>query len=116
MTAAELARLISRGRYRFGHETLLQDDVEALLVVSGVSFRREHIFGPADRVDFFVEGHIALELKVKGQRKAIFRQLERYSMHDCVDSLVLGTLAPMGLPAAIGGKPAYLVSLGRTGL
>lgn len=116
MTAGELCRLMSLGRYRFGHETLLQDDVEAFLRKHDISYKREYRLGPGDRVDFLVDGHIALEIKVRANRKMIYRQLKRYALHECIESLVLGTLTSMGLPPRIEGKPVYLLPFGRTGL
>lgn len=116
MTALEIFALLRRRRFRLGHETLLQEDVEALFRAESIPFKREHRFGPADRVDFFVDGHIAVELKIRCQKRRMLRQLERYAMHDCVDSLVLVTLAATGMPPRVVDKPLYVVPLGLTGL
>lgn len=112
----DLARYLHLGRYRLGNEALLQSDVEARLQAQHIPFVREKILGPADRVDFLVDGHIALELKIKCNRRHMLRQLERYAAHDCIDSLVLMTVSATGMPAEICGKPLFVVKLGLSGL
>src|SRR3546814_2523709 len=62
---AKLAKMLRFGNFRLGHETLLQEDVEALFERNSVGFRREFILGPGERVDFLVGDRIAVELKVK---------------------------------------------------
>lgn len=116
MIARDIAILISGARYRLGHEKLLQDDVEAMFRRAAIPFTREHILGPADRVDFLVDGRIAVELKINAAKRQIFRQMERYAMHDCVEELVLASACAVGLPPRINGKPVFVVSLGTTGL
>lgn len=115
-TAQQVARLIRSGRYRLGHEALLQVDVEDLLRSNRVPYAREHVLGPGERVDFLVAGYIAVELKIKAQRRLIYRQMQRYALHDRVTSLILVTAAAIGMPPAIEGKPVFVVSLGHTAL
>jgi hypothetical protein len=57
-------------------------------------------------------GGIAVECKLRGQRKAIYKQLRRYAHHNDVNEIVLITNTSMGLPQRIEGKPAYYASLG----
>lgn len=116
ITAARVAMYLQIGRYRLGNEALLQEDVERQLQIRSFPYKREMVLGPADRVDFLVDGHIALELKIKGQRRRILHQMERYAAHDCVESLILMTLVASGFPPAINGKPVYVVKLGLSGL
>ena len=116
MNPVHVAGIIQMHRYRLGSEALLQEDVEARLRSAKIPFAREKVLGPADRVDFLVDGHIAVECKLRCGRKAMYRQLQRYARHDCVDALILVTLTPTGMPADLLGKPVYVVSLGRTGL
>ena len=116
MTARELATLLYSQRYRLGNESLLQIDVEQFLLREGVPHEREKVLDIGDRVDFFVEGHIALELKIKMPARHIYRQLQRYAKHDVVDSLVLMTLGVGGVPPMVNDKPCYVVNLGRSAL
>lgn len=106
--------LLQSQRYRLGNEYLLQADVEKILKDNSIPYRREHRLSAGDRVDFFVAGHIALELKIKMPARRVYRQLERYAIHDEVDSLVLMTLGVGGVPPSINDKPVYVVNLART--
>lgn len=116
MTARELAILLQPQRFRLGQEALLQSDVQEFLLKQGVPHEREKVLDIGDRVDFLVEGHIALELKIKMPARHIYRQLQRYAKHDVVDSLVLMTLGVGGVPASINDKPCFVVNLGRSAL
>jgi hypothetical protein len=49
-------------------------------------------------------------------KRAIYRQLERYAAQPQIAALILVTGTAMGLPAAIGGKPVFIVSTGRASL
>ncbi len=78
---------------------------------------REHRLGPADIPDFLIDGRIVVECKKIGANKrATFRQLQRYAKYPQVEALILATGTVMGLPPTIEGKPAYLVNLGRAWL
>lgn len=116
MTARDVALLLSRHSYPLGHETLLQEAVEKVLNAEKIAFKREFVLSPGSRVDFLVDGHIAIELKIKMSARHIFRQLERYATHDQVDSLVLMTLGTGGVPGELNGKPCYVVNLARNAL
>jgi hypothetical protein len=116
MTAKDVAGFIRIGAYRLGSESLLQVDLEKHFRAGEIPYEREHRLAAAERVDFFVDGHIALELKIKGNRRAILRQMERYASHEAVDSLILLTGAAMGMPPRLNDKPVYVVQLGRMGL
>lgn len=111
-TARALVRLIESLRLPLAREKVLQRDVAPHLERFGREVRREHDLGDGDVIDFLIDG-VGLEFKIKGQRRAIYRQCERYCRHDAVQALVLATNAAMGLPAAIAGKPVFVASLGR---
>lgn len=59
---------------------------------------------------------IVIEVKLKGSKLQIFRQLERYALQPDCRQIVLVTAIHMGLPPDIQGKPAYLHSLSRAWL
>lgn len=111
-TARAIVRLIERLRLPLSREKVLQRDLTPHLEAFGASVRREHDLGDGDIIDFLVDG-VGLEIKIKGQRRAIYRQCERYCRHDAVQALVLATNAAMGMPATIAGKPVFVASLGR---
>lgn len=62
-------------------------------------------------IDFYCEG-IGIEVKIKGNRKNILKQCQRYCEFSDIKSLVLVTNRAMGLPASINNKPCAIVNLG----
>lgn len=117
MDVTELVGALRGARYRVGSEALLQHDIgETLKSLVGISgYEAEARIGPGDRIDFLV-GTIGIEAKVKYPRRKIWRQLDRYTGREAITSLILITGTAIGLPAAMNGKPLYLVSLGRASL
>lgn len=118
--APSICAIIASGRFDLTNEAATQADLHAHLVArlpEGVACEREVRLSAAERPDILVDGEIAIEVKIKGARKAsIWRQLKRYAEHDAVRALILVTNVSMGLPPTILGKPAYYVSLGRAWL
>lgn len=112
----EVCRQIASTRVGLATEKQAQADIEtALRERWGGAVRREERLSEKDRPDFMIET-VAVEVKLKGAKMDIYRQLERYSAHDAVQSIILVTNQAMGLPAEIGGKPALYVSLGKAWL
>lgn len=111
-----VAGFLRQARYRMGAEALLHDDVERHLKAGAIPYEREHRLGPGERLDFLIANRVAVELKIRAQRKAIYRQLERYAQHDIVYGLVLVTASALGMPKEINRKPVYVVQLGLTAL
>jgi hypothetical protein len=70
-------------------------------------------------IDFVVGGgmdRIGVEIKIKGKRADITRQLARYAEDPDLHGLVLVTARPVGLPAQIGWKPVLELDIGRAWL
>lgn len=111
-SASDIIRLIHTRRWPLTGEKALQAKVADEMALAGIAAEREVDLGNGDIIDFMI-GEIGLELKIKGQRRAIYRQCERYCGHDRVATLVLATNAAMGLPAWIAGKPVHVASLAR---
>ena len=116
MTAEDHAKrivgMLGKYRFRLDNEKLLQEQVCAVFLDQNIPAKREHRLSSTDIVDFMC-GSVAVECKIKGQRRAIYRQCQRYCEHDSVDALVLVTNAAMGMPPDIAGVPVYVVSLGK---
>ena len=112
MTGRELCALLARGRFPLHREVATQAAIAQHLVGAGIAFERERRLG-ADRPDFMVEGGIAVEVKLAGEKRRIYDQLARYAQHDEVREVVLVTGRAMGVPVTIGGKPAWYLSLSR---
>lgn len=115
MTPAELVSFLESRRFPLTEERKTQSFIAAELTMAGISFRREVKLGDGDRIDFLI-GNVGVEIKLKGQRREIYRQCERYCGHDDVAALVLATNAAMGMPHTIRGKSVFIAHLGRAWL
>lgn len=112
---SQLLTLLGSIRAPLEDEKATQQEIAKQLDAAGVEYKREVRLAPGDVVDFMIDG-VAVEVKIKGNRAQIIRQLERYSAHDVVRQIVLLTSRSLLLPATIGGKPARSVSLSRAWL
>jgi len=115
-TPATVMAALRRARLLPSTEAALQTSIETTLAGAGILAEREVRLAPGERIDFLVAGGIGIEAKARCQPRAIFRQLERYAKREQITALILVTGTACGLPATIGGKPAFFVSVGRTAL
>lgn len=87
-------------------EASLQADIWKRLEIIG-TFEREYRLTEHDRPDFWSDG-IAVEVKVKGSKSDLLRQIIRYADHERVHTVVVlstkGSLIA-GLPLELRGKP-----------
>jgi hypothetical protein len=116
MSPQELIALISSRRFLLANEKALQAEIASALTAVGATFKREVVLGPGDIVDFSFPGGLVAEVKIKAQKRAIYRQCKRYCEHPSVTGLVLVTATALGFPGDIEGKPCWVVSLGRAWL
>lgn len=112
MHPAEIAALISRTPLVQSNEIAVQEKISELLTKHGVQHKREVVLGPGDRPDFMIVGGIAIEVKLKASKRAIYRQCERYCAYDQVKGLILVSATAMGFPEEIHGKSTWVASLG----
>lgn len=114
-----IVRLLCQHRLTLACEKDLQREIAIVFDVAALSYRREVHLGARDIVDFMVDDPAdplkacAIEVKIKGQARPIYRQLERYCGYPAVGQIVLATNVPMNLPAAINCKPTAIANLGR---
>jgi hypothetical protein len=113
-SAIEILKRLTGVRFSLHDEKALQEELEKVLR-SSFDVSREHQLSPKDRVDFFFNG-VAVELKIKGGRKEIYKQCVRYCSSDQVKALILITNRAQGFPPSISGKPCYLFNLGKAWL
>jgi hypothetical protein len=116
MIVVDLVHLLRSRRFPVGTEAALQEAIGEALREWRICFDREWRLGPRDRIDFFAEGGIGIEAKIRCGKRAIYRQLERYAQHPQIAALVLVTGTALGLPPSIADKPLFFVSLGRAAL
>lgn len=106
--------LISKQRLSLTKEKLTQLEIQRVLQANGFLFLREYLLDNHNIPDFFFEMYgVAIEVKIKGQRSAIYKQLKRYCEFDQVKAIILISGRSMGLPGIICGKPAYYINLTR---
>ena len=116
LSAADVVRFLSTRRFSLSDEKALQVEMFAALVAGGFDAKREVTLGVGDIIDFTIDGHIGIEVKIKGAKRAIFHQVERYAAHDSIHELILASNVAMGFPPSINGKPTYFLHLGRAWL
>jgi len=110
--AADLVRLIQRRRFDLSTEKRMQAQLAEALTDKFIPFVREKRLSDGDIPDFFVEGGIVIECKLRGARKMdVYKQLCRYAEHADVLVLILASNLAMGLPPDINGKPVYAAAL-----
>src|SRR5271166_5168093 len=107
-----ILKLFSSHQFSLNTEEDLKIQMKKVLDDNKIEFVKEYVLDKKNRPDFFIEG-IAVEVKIKGAAKAIYRQCERYCGFEEVKSLILVTNRSMGFPETINEKPCYVVSLGK---
>ena len=116
MTAKEVCETLARWRFDLSSELATQKSIHEALIQSAIRHDREVVIGPRERVDFLCDSGIAIEVKLDGQAKKIYKQLERYSQSYQVRSLILATARAVQMPKEINGKPCVVLSLSRSWL
>jgi hypothetical protein len=106
-----IVHILTSHRLPLSDEKQLQIEIAVAFASAGLAAEREVRLAPGDIVDFMV-GDIAVEVKIKGSKRDIFRQVERYCEHNAVRELVLATNVPMALPPMVCGKPTSVALLG----
>jgi hypothetical protein len=100
-------------------EAECQADVHAVLAAdTPYLVSREHRLGPADRPDFLVAGCVVVECKARrAHGPSALRQLARYAQYPAVEALILAYAGrALDMPREVGGKPLFVVGLGRAWL
>lgn len=117
--------IFARYRLPLSDEKALQADIAKVLEMELVPFTREVRLDDKDIVDFMVgpgallqplQAACAIEVKIGGSRRAIYRQIERYCEHPQVAEIVLATNVPMSLPFEVLGKRTAIAHLSRSWL
>lgn len=110
LTPENLCTILAVRYLHLTNEKALQDEIAARLDDCGVAYHKEaKVSGGA--IDFLVGG-IGVEVKIKGQRRAIYRQLEKYAEDENISHLILLTSIASPMPAEINGKPVTVLNIG----
>lgn len=116
MTSIQLLKLLSTFHLPVQDEKETQKAIEKIFSDNSVKYFSEHKFNDRNVVDFLVVPGIAVEVKIKGNARKIYKQCERYCQFDRVSELLLITNRSMGFPKEINGKPCYVLNIGRAWL
>lgn len=115
MTPEEIVAFIHARRLPLTSEKATQVALADEFRKAAIMVEREVRLDEFGIIDFLA-GDIGIEIKLRGQRRAIYHQCAFYCEHDRVRSLVLATNAAMGMPITINGKPVFVAHLGRAWL
>ena len=118
MQLSTLAQAMGGYRYRYANEAQLHDRLADVLLEQRVDFERERILDAKNRLDFWIEGGIVLEVKVDGSLSQALRQIDRYAALDDVAAVLLATTQRWGDDsikhrASFHGKPFEMLRLRR---
>lgn len=114
MTADAFVAFVCDRHFRWSSEEDLREGLATALDTEGITYERECVLGPGDRIDFLVEGGLGVEVKVATGLAAVTRQLHRYAQHARITALVLFTTSarlPLLLPRTLNGKSVCAASL-----
>jgi hypothetical protein len=117
VSPSEVAEILSRYRFNYTDETLLQVGISEALKRAGVKFQREVILGDDGRIDFLIAGGTGVEVKTQGSPSELVGQLHRYAGNPNVTGLLLVTgrsSLAAGLPKTISQKPLVVLALWRS--
>ena len=91
-------------------EYALQDEIAAALSAFDVPYKREEPCGRGDRLDFLIDGCLALEVKVDGPAAGLIRQLHRYLAHEEIQGAMLVTTRAhhRQVHGSLRGKPVFV--------
>jgi hypothetical protein len=121
---AEISTELQRSQLVYKDEIQLHEQIAAVLDDGGYQYEREvRLADELGRIDFVVENCLGIEVKIKGARSDVYRQIRRYSNCPDLDAVLLVTTrsAHTGITAAMGrfeenGCPVFQVSLLEGGL
>lgn len=116
-TVKDVMEVISKLKLNLTVESVAQIQIEVALLRKGFSFTRHIEFDDKNIPDFFdQETGITIEVKLKGQKMAIYRQCARYCKFDQVKEIILVSNRAMKIPKTILGKPAHFFHIGKAWL
>lgn len=118
MTAADIVLLLRKEKFELQDEKILQLQLLALFHnhIPTDEIEKEFYLDDKNIPDFMLFGNIAVEVKIKGRKIAIYKQCERYCQFDQVNELILITNVNMGFPEEINNKNCYVHNLAKSWL
>ncbi len=110
----QITAALRSGRFTWSNEYDLQAGIEAAFSRAGLDVERERRIDARSRLDFFVAGCVAVEVKTQGTVAALVRQVGRYAQDPRVKAVVVASSNPRHrqVPAQVLGVPVRVVVLG----
>ena len=114
----QIFKALSKHRFVLSDEKRLQLEIEHVFNSEGILFNREFFLDKEkkDIIDFLIDGRVGVEVKIKCNKRAMYKQLLRYSESEHVESLILVTGTNTGMPKELNGKPVYILNISRAWL
>lgn len=114
ITIDDIIKATAGQRFNLENEKILQAQLAAVFPWA----IREHRLDEKNIPDFYVPAEgIAIEVKIKGSRFAIYKQCERYAAFDQVHAVVLITNRAIGFPKDFYDEvPCYVINLSKAWL
>lgn len=97
-------------------EKVTQGEVYEFLLSLGVPFEPEHELMKGSIIDFLIAQWWGIEVKIKGSKRQIYRQCERYCSCPDLQGLILLSSVSIGFPKEINGKPCYVINMSKAWL
>jgi len=109
----QIAKMLKACRFLFNDEAGLQRCIEERFHRSLVLYQREARLSAAERVDFLIDGDVAVEVKIKGAFVSVAEQLQRYAAISTVTGVLLVTTRRqlLAMPETFHDKPVRAVLL-----
>ena len=118
ISANDIMQVLCRKRFVLTNEKVLQGEIESILKTEfpTCNIEREFHLDKDNIIDFVIDGHLGIEVKIKGSKRALYSQCVRYCDFDQIKSLLLITTLSIGFPAEINGKDCYVQNLSKAWL
>ncbi len=111
MNTVELIKLLKRQKFmQLRNEKALQREVSMYLHSKDVDHRREVIVGKNIFDLYFEDTKTVIEVKIKGSKRDLYLQCERYSLLPECETIIIMTTFAMGFPETLNNKPCYLIN------
>lgn len=116
--AYEIMRALQGKRFQLTNEKALQDEIYKLLLKEfpNALIEKEFHFDDKNIIDFRIDKHLGIEVKIKGEKRNLYNQCVRYCKFDEIQSLLLITSLTMGFPADINNKECFVFKLSQAWL
>jgi len=109
-----IREVLSSSQLSVDSEKALQNQIEQLFKDRNIPYEREAKVAQGF-IDFLC-GDVGIEVKVKGSKRAIYRQCKGYMEDDRINSILVVSNQALALPPTINGKIAEVISLGEAWL